>query len=133
MKWYLDSSVAIHAVLPAGDPRARAWLTASSEQAVDLCSSRLLQLEMVRTLRREQMDPAWARLVTDRIELIGIDDGVLRFAAAIEPHLKSLDAIHLATCSLLGDNFTVVTHDARMAEVAIHMGFNVHDPLIAKV
>lgn len=129
MKWYLDSSVAIHAVLPAGDPRARTWLTASSEQVADLCSSRLLHLEMVRTLRREQMDPGWARLVTDRIELISIDDGVLRFAAAIEPHLRSLDAIHLATCSLLGDSFTVVTHDARMAAAATELGFDVHDPL----
>lgn len=129
MKWYLDSSVAIHAVLPAGDPRARTWLTAVSEQAADVCSSRLLQLEMVRTLRREQMNPSWARLVTDRVELISVDDGVLRFAAAIEPHLKSLDAIHLATCSLLGDQFTVVTHDARMAAAATELGFDVHDPL----
>ncbi len=129
MTFYLDASVALHAVLPWGDSRARAWLQSLDGQAGEVCSSTLLQLEMVRVLRREQLDTRYARLVLDRLSLISIDDGVLRFAAAIEPHVKSLDAIHLATCSLLGNAVTVVTHDANMAEAAVHLGFEVHDPL----
>lgn len=129
MRFYLDSSVAVHAVLPSGDPRARAWLASMSGQAHTVCSSSLLRLEMVRVLRRERMDPSWACLVTDRVDLISIDDGVLRFAEAIEHHVKSLDAIHLATCALLAGDTTLVTHDVTMASVAGNQGFDVHDPL----
>lgn len=129
MRFYLDSSVAVHAVLPGGDPRARAWLVSTSAVANAVCSSSLLRLEMVRVLRRERMDTVWARLVTDRVDLISIDDGVLRFAESIEPHIKSLDAIHLATCALLAGDTTLVTHDALMASVAANQGFDVHDPL----
>jgi predicted nucleic acid-binding protein len=131
MAWYLDASVALHAVLPWGDARARVWLQSFDNKDAAICSSTLLQLEIVRALRRERLDTRHARLVLDRLDLISIDDGVLRFAAAIEPHVKSLDAIHLATCSLLGNGVTVVTHDANMAEVAVRLGFDVHDPLQA--
>lgn len=132
MRFYLDASVALHTVLPWGDARARAWFQSLDESPDGVCSSTLLQLEMMRVLRREQMDTTYARLVLDRLDLITIDDGILRVAGAIEPHVKSLDAIHLATCSLLGNAVTMVTHDANMADVAIHMGFDVHDPVAAK-
>lgn len=132
MRFYLDASVALHAVLPWGDARARAWLQSLDGSPEGVCSSSLLQLEMMRVLRRERMDTSYARLVLDRLDLISIDDGILRFAGAIEPHVKSLDAIHLATCSLLGNGVAMVTHDANMADVATHMGFDVHDPLIGK-
>jgi predicted nucleic acid-binding protein len=98
MRWYLDASVALHALLPGGDPRARQWLD-SVDDDDHIYSSVLLNLELSRTLRREQLEVARARLVTDRLHQVSIDDGILRFAAAIEPHAKSLDAIHLATCS----------------------------------
>src|SRR3546814_20210731 len=63
-----------------------------------------------------------AQLALKRAVLIGIDDGVLRIAAAIEPHVKSLDAIHLATCMLLGSGITVATHAGNMAAVAVQPG-----------
>lgn len=129
MRFYLDASVALHALLPWGDERARAWLESLDGQPDGVCSSTLLQLEIMRALRRERMDTNLARLVLARLDLVSIDDGLLRVAAAIEPHVKSLDAIHLATCSLLGNAVTMVTHDANMADVAAQMGFDVHDPL----
>jgi predicted nucleic acid-binding protein len=129
MRYYLDTSVALHAVLPWGDVRARNWLQRAARQSDDICASTLLRLETVRALRRTNLDVAQANLVTARVNLVSIDDGVLRFAAAIEPHVKSLDAIHLATCSLLGDGLTLVSHDARMLSVARELGFGVHDPL----
>ena len=54
---------------------------------------------------------------------------VLRFAAAIEPHINSLDAIPLPTCPLLGSAIAVVTHDTGMAEVAGQRGPDTFDPL----
>jgi predicted nucleic acid-binding protein len=43
--------------------------------------------------------------------------------------LRSLDAIHLATASLLGaDLGEIVTYDERMAAAAQSMGFRVSSP-----
>ncbi len=129
MRWYLDASVALHATLPGGDCRARDWLDAAWLAGDEVYSSTLLHLELTRVLRRERLPSTLARPVLDRINLVSIDDGVLRFAAAIEPHVKSLDAIHLATCSLLGSGAGVATHDASMAEVAVLLGLDTFDPL----
>ncbi len=50
-------------------------------------------------------------------------------AGAIEPHVRSFDAIHLATCQLLGAEVTVATRDAAMRQVAQQLGFATFDPL----
>jgi predicted nucleic acid-binding protein len=131
MRWYLDASVALHAVLAGGDCRARQWLDAVRQAGDEVYSSTLLHLELTRVLRRERLAVALSRPVLERVNLVSIDDGVLRFAAAIEPHVKSLDAIHLATCSLLGAGVTVATHDANMLDVASALGLDALDPLIA--
>ena len=131
MRWYLDASVALHATLPGGDRRAQDWLDAVREGGDEVYSSSLLHLELIRVLRRERLDPGLVRSVLDRVNLVSIDDGVLRFGAAIEPHIKSLDAIHLATCSLLGSGVALVTHDTSMTEVAALLGLDCFDPLSA--
>lgn len=129
MRFYLDASVALHAVLPWGDVRARKWLVSLDDGAESLLSSRLLELEMVRVLRRERLDTAWTALVLDRLDVVSLDDHVLQRAADIKPHVKSLDAIHLATCALLGSKVSLVTHDVNMANVAEALGHAVFDPL----
>jgi len=129
MRWYIDASIALHALLPGGDLRARDWLDSVIETGDEVFSSTLLHLELTRVLRREGLDVLMARPVLDRINLVSIDDGILRFAAAIETHIKSLDAIHLATCALLGSRISVVTHDANMALLAVGLGLETMDPL----
>jgi len=129
MRWYIDASIALQALLPGGDARARRWLDTTTLAGDEVFSSTLLQLELTRVLRREGLAVSMARPVLDRVNLVSIDDGILRFAAAIESHVKSLDAIHLATCGLLGSGITVVTHDANMAEVAASLGLEAIDPL----
>lgn len=128
-RWYLDSSIALHVILAGGDQRARTWLNGVLASGEQIHSSFLLHLELTRVLRREQLDVALADLVLDRVEVISINDGVLQSAAAIETHVKSLDAIHLATCMLLGPDVTVVTHDAAMSQVAQSLGFDTTDPI----
>jgi hypothetical protein len=68
--------------------------------------------------------------VLSRLELIRINDRVLTLAGLLPPsELRSLDAIHLATASLLGDTLgKVVTYDARMAEAARGLGWTVVAP-----
>ena len=92
-------------------------------------SSVLLNLEIIRVLRREGLDLKLARPVIDRVNLVNIDDGVVLFAAAFERYLRSLDAIHLATCALLGSGFTLITHDQNMLDVATGLGLIALDPL----
>lgn len=129
MRWYVDTSLALHAAFPWGDPRVDTWLHAIHARGDELFSSALFELELVRGLRRERLDLALAQAVLKRFNLAAIDDGVLRFAAAIEPRIRSLDAIHLATCALLGTGITLATHDANMAEVAASLGLDTFDPL----
>ncbi len=129
MRWYVDASVALHAILSGGDERARAWLDATIQAGDQVFSSTLLHLELTRVLRREGLDPALSRPLLDRINLVSIDDGILRFAAAIEPHVKSLDAIHLATCALLGSGIVMATHDDNMTTVAASLGLDSMDPI----
>lgn len=129
MRYYLDASVAFHAVLPGGDGRARRWLDHSRHEGHSVFSSTLLELELTRTVRRERLSVASVRPLVRRINLVSISDGVLRVAGAIEPHVKSLDAIHLATCLMLGSGIVVVTHDSTMTSAAGSLGFACLDPL----
>ncbi|MBG6084438.1 PIN domain-containing protein [Zhihengliuella flava] len=127
MRWYLDSSVALDVVLrPLG--RSASWMKSNLTRGDEFASSSLLKLEAARVLRRENLALQSADHVLRNASFFGIDDGVLRFAAAIEPHVKSLDAIHLATCSLLGSTVTMASHDRQMLAVAEELGLDVHDP-----
>ncbi len=132
MRWYVDASVVLHAVLPWGDGRALEWMVTACGPGGEVYASTLLQLEITRALRREQLDLTLARPVFDRINLVSIDDGVLRVAGAIEPHVKSLDAIHLAACAMLGSGITLATHDANMSAVATQLGLETFDPLAVR-
>lgn len=129
MRFYLDTSVALHAILPGGDERVADWLDSVRHDGGELFSSTLLHVEMARVLRRDGLDVALCKPVLDRVGLVSIDDAVIRSAVDIEPHAKSLDAIHLATCSLLGSDVTLVTHDATMEQAAVQLGLDPLDPL----
>jgi hypothetical protein len=118
----------MHALLSTGDNRAAHWLDATCASE-EVFASRLLHLELVRVLRREGLDPDWAAVVTDRVSLVSVDDSLLRLAASIEPHVKSLDSIHLATCLLLGHPVAVATHDDGMKQAATALGLDVVDPI----
>lgn len=70
----------------------------------------------------------------DGVKLLDIGDDVIERACALTGELKSLDAIHLATATLLDDPrdpITVLTHDARLADAARARGLAVVDPLAA--
>ncbi|HEX7355742.1 MAG TPA: type II toxin-antitoxin system VapC family toxin [Mycobacteriales bacterium] len=128
MSVYLDTSLAVHATLPDGNPLVRRWLdqVATSDEVV---SSTLLRLELTRVCRRDGLDPNRASVVLDRVREVSINDSVLRDAGALEPHVRSLDAIHLATCALLGPGVTLATHDRAMKQAARDIGLDVIDPL----
>ncbi len=128
-KWYLDSSVALY-ILLSQDEAASVWFDERVEVGDLVVSSQLLVLEVVRALRRESLDLSRAEEFTEGLTLLSVDDALIFEAAAIRPHLKSIDALHMASAQRLGaGSVTVVTHDASMARVADLLGCDVHDPI----
>ncbi|MCG7284572.1 type II toxin-antitoxin system VapC family toxin [Cellulomonas sp. ACRRI] len=126
--YYLDSSVALRAVLAVPErPDVLAWIDAHAGRLV---SSRLLRTEVVRVLRREQLPVSSASPLLSRVGLISLSDEVASVAESIERHVKTLDALHLATALVIGDPVVVATHDAGMAAVAAHLGLDVEDPVL---
>lgn len=127
--YYLDSSVALHALLGV-TPAAGAWIErVSADGDVTLLSSRLIRTEITRVLRRERLPVELRDAIVDRLELVPLTDGVLAGAEAIVPHVRTLDAIHLASLVESGLDATVVTHDSGMAAVARELGYAVTDPV----
>ncbi|NKE09830.1 MULTISPECIES: type II toxin-antitoxin system VapC family toxin [Kocuria] len=124
---YLDSSVALRTILDVPERlQLQAWM---DEHDVDFVSSRLLRTEVVRVLRRDQRPPSDAEPLLSRVGLFDITREVHTVAESIERHVKTLDALHLATALLIGESVTVATHDAIMKTVAEHLGLGTVDPV----
>lgn len=95
-------------------------------------SSCLLTVEMARAAHREHFDIRVVDEFIEGVELVEIGPDVIERASALTGELKSLDAIHLATATLLDDPrhpVTVLTHDARLADAARSRGLGAIDPL----
>jgi predicted nucleic acid-binding protein len=126
---YLDSSAIVKLVV--AEPESRA-LRAHLRRRRPLVSSALARTEVVRALL-----PAGAiamsrgREVLRRLDLVRISDRVLDMAGTLEPaQVRSLDAIHLATAQLLGEDLSqVITYDDRMADAARSIGLKTTSPV----
>ncbi|MBN8610823.1 MAG: type II toxin-antitoxin system VapC family toxin [Deltaproteobacteria bacterium] len=125
---YLDSSAIVKLVVHEPESAALARYLRGRRPIV---SSDLARVEVTRVcLSFDDAVTARARDVLDRIELIRMNARVLEIAGTLLPvELRSLDAIHLATASLLGDTLArVITYDDRMAEAARALGWTVIAP-----
>jgi predicted nucleic acid-binding protein len=130
--FYLDTSVALRALL-GHSPSAAAWIdqvTAQDEHLV--VSSRLLRTELTRVLRREGLPVNRRDKILDVLSLAPITEGVLAAAEAIQPHLKTLDAIHLGSVIAAGLDATIISHDAAMLAAAASLGYPTYDPVAEK-
>lgn len=126
--FYLDSSVAVRIVL-GHSPSAAAWFdTATGDPEVSVISCRLLRTELTRVLRREGLPVRRRDAVLDYIGVMSVSDALLAEAEAITSHVKTLDAIHLASVIRSGVDATVVSHDATMLSVAGELGYATLDP-----
>lgn len=130
---YLDSCAIVKLVVPEPEtPELLVWLNERSEES--LVSSTLAEVEVPRALRRS----APHRLGAVTGVLAGLDrfeiDAPVRATAGayIEPNLRSLDAIHLATAENLlasGKRITAfVTYDKRLGTAAADAGLTVVSP-----
>lgn len=124
---YLDSSVALRTILDVSErERLQSWM---ATPGAGFLSSRLLRTEVVRVLRRDGRPLSDATPLLDRVGLLDITRETHAVAESIERHVKTLDALHLATALLVGEPVTVATHDATMKVVAEQLGLLVTDPV----
>lgn len=127
--YYLDTSVAGRALLKHSESAA-AWLDETDAEPTSvIVSSRLLQTEITRMLRRESLPVLLREQLLIGVNLVPISESILRSAEAIGEHVKTLDAIHLATAMSIDGEVIVVTHDKHMASVAASLGMAAFDPV----
>ena len=128
---YHDTSAVVKLIRREPETDALAdWLDA--RQPTPWVSSTLVEVEMPRALRRTDSSlltrvPA----VIARIARYNIDDVVRAAAAAFpDPELRSLDAIHLATATVIfAHRLTAfVCYDQRLLSVAAAAGLPVQSP-----
>jgi predicted nucleic acid-binding protein len=125
---YLDSSAIVKLVVRE---RETAALSRYLRNRRTVVASALAHTEVARAVLA--LGPAAlerAQEVLARIELLRVNDRVLRDAGRLPPYeLRSLDAIHLASAALFGRSLAgVITYDARMAAAARAMGLKVVSP-----
>ena len=125
---YLDSSAIVK--LAVREPES-AMLRRYLRRKQPLVTSALSRTEVARALLPfgEEVVARGVE-VLQRLNVVRINDRVLRAAGTLLPlELRSLDAIHLATASHLGDDLArLCTYDERMAGAATGRGFTVVAP-----
>lgn len=130
-QYYLDTSIAYHALV--GTPSAAAWFDrVDNEEPGSLVSSRILRTELTRALRRDGAPVHDRDSILDKVAHVPVTETVLIGAEAITEHVKTLDAIHLASALTLGGDVVVVSHDATLQRVAALLGLDVLDPIGAE-
>jgi predicted nucleic acid-binding protein len=125
---YLDSSAVVRLVV--AEPESAA-LRAHLRRRRPLVSSALARTEVLRALLPVgEIALSRAHEVLRRLDLVRINDRVLDAAGILQPaQVRSLDAIHLATAQLLGDDLgQVITYDDRMADAARSLGLKTIAP-----
>ena len=127
---YLDSSALIKLVRYEDETvTLREWLDLRPEEPV--VSSELGRVEVLRAARRAgDQAMAEARAVVGDLDLVPLSRAVQDVACDIgEPLLRTLDALHLASALLLGDELTAfVAYDQRLADGAHAAGLVVTRP-----
>jgi hypothetical protein len=132
---YVDSSALLKRVLVESEQESLlAFLEQSIERGVELHTSALASVEVSRILRsRLDIDDPFRVLDNIGGALTGvfespISEQVISVARRLGPAtLRSLDAIHLATATILGVD-QVCSYDKRMLVSAAELGFATSSP-----
>lgn len=117
---YLDTSAFLDRLFrQKGHGAVTDALMAAQRAGESVVSSRLLRLEARRTQLRVGADwPAMDRQVRE-LHLLPVNEDVWRAASDIEVHVKTLDALHLATCRLVGARLLSSDEQLRSAAAAL--------------
>lgn len=127
---YLDSCALVKLIRT--EDHSESLITHVTQSSAVLLSSELAHVEVGRTLTRhgegqEARDKAVVLL--EKIARLPLKSSIPHAAALPGKHLRSLDALHLATAQMLGRALTqFITYDKRLAQVAQDAGLPVVAP-----
>lgn len=125
MRQYVDCSVLVERALDVANADDQVGV---SEPTDSLVTSELTVVEMWRVLRRFGLDDALPRrvgLALSDVDLLTLGPTTLSVAARLPvKHLKSLDAIHVAS-ALITRCDVVLTRDRQMARACEELGLAV--------
>ena len=129
MAFVVDSSAIVKLIVD--EPKSQsfsAWLKNCKD---DLFVSELAHTEVARAITRVDVSlHGQLNNVLERFGTIRVSSQILTIASVLSPtNLRTLDAIHLASCLILGDDLTgFVTYDSTQAAAARHNGIAVIAP-----
>ena len=130
---YLDTAAVVKLIRIEEESAALVgWLNEQATQP--LVASALVEIELPRAMRRSQPEVlGLVAAVLSRLHRVDINAAVRATAAAyIEPTLRTLDNIHLATAEFMiasGMQISAfVTYDKRLTEAAARIGLPVTAP-----
>jgi uncharacterized protein len=132
---YLDTSAIVKLIV--AEPETDALRSALSRWP-DRVSAVLARVEVHRALCRAGASRAMrarADAVLEGVVLVRLDEPILSHAASFRgPHLRALDAIHLAAALALGDDpDAFITYDVRLAKAAYQEGLHVQHPGVGRL
>ncbi len=128
---YLDTSAALKQVRREEHSNALIdYLVSTTGDGIAITSSVLLDIELARFAVREGLDhDEHVSPVLGPVARRQISRRVVGDAIAIDIHIRSLDAIHVATAAALGDDLVaVVTYNKQIVHAADHLGLPVVSP-----
>jgi predicted nucleic acid-binding protein len=129
MAFVVDSSAIVKLIVD--EPKSQsfsAWLKNCKD---DLYISELAHTEVARAINRVDASlHGQLKTVIERFGTIRVSSQILTIASVLSPtNLRTLDAIHIASCLILGDDLSgFVTYDSTQAAAASHNGIAVIAP-----
>lgn len=129
---YMDTSALVKLIVQESESAAlRRWLADVEDR--DHVTSAVGRVELMRTALRSADAEIVAnakRILDEDLDLLAVTDDVIEVAETIGPEsLRSLDAIHLASASQLGDALTaVVAYDRRLIEGCRDLDYPIESP-----
>ncbi|MDT7646051.1 MAG: uncharacterized protein QOC75_3051 [Pseudonocardiales bacterium] len=126
---YVETSAAAKLIIEEPESsRLAAHLDRAVDQDDGLLSSMLLETELRRLAVRTGVAQSVVTRLLERLDLLEIDRSLYREAGLLAgPHLRSLDAIHVAA-ALRANADAMVTYDLRQADAADSVGLSVQTP-----
>ena len=125
---YLDTSAAIPLIrVEDSTPKVQEYLQDLRIDQHYVISGRIIETEMRRAATRLDIDQFEVSTVLRAIEIIEITPAIFRAAGQTSPpHLRSLDALHLAT-ALAANASAMITLAQRLGEACSEVGLPVLD------
>jgi uncharacterized protein len=125
---YVDTSATVKLLLQ--EPESAALIAFLRAARTPLVCSRVGIVELRRVGRRSGADANRSDAVAATLVVVELDETIEHAALSVDPALRTLDAIHLATALAAAGSVTgFVCYDARLAAAAKSIGLTTFAPV----